>query len=334
MTNLNSSATSQPEVSVGPTVFPNRESRIRLEERGYHRIQSAATQLGCAADDLLHLGVHGGVDILAPVVVSGRYQWPISGEGFPEIDKPFVREFGPTDRVFLSRRDLAHMEALGWVIPRSFFAPVEARQVVDDHHITVAEALELQNQSRSRLLNAEVLSDIRARAMAEQLEQGADEDESQRAFEAMERMLSRPPDEFDADLVDLRQMVYDSAWHVVDAPRKHLEKTTIEHLFIPNDELRRLLEGGSRVSRKVTGIASDNGHTERHAAKREQVLQAAIYCQAQWPEQCSDGSKWAEVIDEKAPLFWESGVPPLGRAKIESLLRKAIKAPGHMLSKK
>ncbi|MGZ3790636.1 MAG: hypothetical protein ACXVLQ_19285 [Bacteriovorax sp.] len=75
----------------------------------------------------------------------------------------------------------------------------------------------------------------------------------------------------------------------------------------------------------------ENGHVERHAAKREQILGAAFAVLAMCPDQCSDkngkplASKIAKMIDVNAKLFWEDNKPPLALETIEELIREWIK---------
>ncbi len=77
--------------------------------------------------------------------------------------------------------------------------------------------------------------------------------------------------------------------------------------------------------------AKPNGHEERHAKKREQILGAAFAVLAKWPEECRDkkgepvASKIAAMIDAKADLFWPSAQPPLVTDSIEDHLRVWIK---------
>jgi len=66
------------------------------------------------------------------------------------------------------------------------------------------------------------------------------------------------------------------------------------------------------------GETEINNHSERHAVNREQILGAALSVLAQYPNECKNkkgkivAAKICTLIDEKAPLFWEStGEPPL-----------------------
>jgi len=74
-----------------------------------------------------------------------------------------------------------------------------------------------------------------------------------------------------------------------------------------------------------------NGHKERHAQKREQILGAAFAVLAKWPEECKDSkgepiaSKIASLIDAKANLFWSDAQPPLAIDSIADHLRDWIR---------
>lgn len=66
----------------------------------------------------------------------------------------------------------------------------------------------------------------------------------------------------------------------------HAEKTTIAHLFISKQELQRLNNGlaqdGAALKRNKQmnerNVEKVNGHSERHASKREPMWKLAVYC--------------------------------------------------------
>lgn len=78
-----------------------------------------------------------------------------------------------------------------------------------------------------------------------------------------------------------------------------------------------------------------HGNTENNALAREEVFKSALAVMKHFPEQCISerkkevtASQVANVIDEKAPLWWpEEGKPPLARATIEKLIQSAFKLP-------
>lgn len=67
--------------------------------------------------------------------------------------------------------------------------------------------------------------------------------------------------------------------------------------------------------------SAPHGNAERFAQKREEVLGAALACLATWPPEKVTGVAIAQLIDEKAPLFWREGSPPLSRDGMERLIR-------------
>ena len=77
-----------------------------------------------------------------------------------------------------------------------------------------------------------------------------------------------------------------------------------------------------------------SGYKERHARNREQVLGAALSVLAAFPDQCKAkrgkvlATKLREMIEEKAPLFWREGKPPLRTEPIERLVREWLKKIG------
>jgi hypothetical protein len=82
--------------------------------------------------------------------------------------------------------------------------------------------------------------------------------------------------------------------------------------------------------------AKVHGNVEHNARKREQVLGTALCVLAKWPDLCRGkrgkvtGDKLAEMLAEKAPLFWaETGEPPLSEKVIAGLLRKYLNALDH-----
>lgn len=126
-------------------------------------------------------------------------------------------------------------------------------------------------------------------------------------------------------------------WQVANPYEQDAERTTIDHLFISKKELGRLVNGQPLDSaalarkKKVNEKNSEatNGHTERYASVHESILKAAIYCKNKWPAQCGEFNRtWAQLIDDKAPLFWsKEGKPPLSRDRMERLLGEALKLP-------
>lgn len=63
-----------------------------LRDSQYFPIAVAAEMLDCSAQDLLHLGGLGKVEILSPVMEQGTYGWPITIDGIVDVasDEPFL----------------------------------------------------------------------------------------------------------------------------------------------------------------------------------------------------------------------------------------------------
>ena len=279
----------------------------------YFRINRAAEMLRCTADDLLHMGAMGNASILAPVLSEGLFQWPVGsdGIGFDEIEEPFKRAFGFTDRVVLSMNDLSKIEAVGWTVPNSFSSRKAAQDVID-------------NLQSFMFVPSEQPDEI----ISQRKEAGE-------VVETWVRHDSKPwkPD---SELLPLREIGLYAPWHAVHPIRKDAKKTTINQLFISKKELLRLIKGQPQddmtLARKKKAnekkLEQVNGHTERHAATRETILKVAIYCKATWPDECGKSIRaWATQIDDMSHKFWEKGVPPIGRESIERLLGEAVKLP-------
>ena len=279
----------------------------------YFRISKAAEILHCAADDILHLGATGNASIMAPVLSGGKFQWPVGtdGLGFDEIEEPFKREFGFTDRVILSMTDLAKIEAIGWTIPNFFSSPSAAQEAIDYLQTWMSGPSEQPDKIIFQREEAGVIVETSV-------------------------VSHSTPWKPDSKLAPLREIGLYAPWHAVHSPRKQAERTTIHQLFISKKELSRLINGQPQdnvaLSLKKNSTKRNpgqiNGHIERYASIRESILKAAIYCKAEWPDQCSESIRsWANQIDAKAPFFWPDGEPPLSRETIERLLGEAVKLP-------
>lgn len=111
---------------------------------------------------------------------------------------------------------------------------------------------------------------------------------------------------------------------------------------LPNDAVIVVRTGALRdfeqllIDGEDQKVANDsnsksNGHKERHAQNREQVLGAAFAVLSKWPDQCKDSkgdlvaSKVANLVEAKAHLFWPDSVPPLTVDSIADHLRDWIK---------
>jgi hypothetical protein len=310
----------------------------------YFRISKAAEILRCTADDLLHMGATGNAEIMAAVLAKGYFEWPVDGDGlgFPEVDEPFVVEFDGKDRVILSDKDLANIEGKGWTIPRFFYSPTKAREVIKNAPVSLSEALE-NEEERKRLIKLKI--DDYSKTYEAQIADKFDLDNeadiekassSRAGFESYKASLSEPSG-LTSSQIAIREYAFYAAWYPVDELEPDAEKTTIDHLFISKKELLRLKNGlpqDDAVLKRNKKILEQtlqskiHGNTEVNASIRESILKAAIYCMYNYPEKCKkDNVSWAKVIDEKAPIFWQDGEPPRSKSTIERLLGEALKAP-------
>ena len=129
-------------------------------------------------------------------------------------------------------------------------------------------------------------------------------------------------------------------WHINDVmyemdPIPYSEDIGIEkdELDIENKRLRKKI----KKLKKLRGPQNQqpDGRGEHHAKNREQVLGAALSVLSNFPEQCRnnqgkvEATKVRQLIDDKAPLFWEEdNEPPLSIEVIERLIREWINKTG------
>lgn len=301
-----------------------------IGKRKYHRFNSAAARLQSTADDLLHLGVLGLLDISAPVVASGLFEWPIGlhGLALPEIKEPFIQEFDAASRVFLLPSDLARIEAIGWVIPELFYCPSIARHLVADQ--ISRDALVGPDDAVWESETGD-LKIIKAQAIDDQLN-GLDpsSDEYTRGKVIMDAVFDNnrifPPEDPEIENV-IRENAFNSLWQAVNQFGRNDEKTTIDHLFISDEELLRLEarqpQDEAVTKRNLDLQASEekvHGNTTVNLAKRLSVLHAALYLKNLDPKRCGSFNRdWAAFIEQEASVFWTNG-PPLSLDIIERLL--------------
>lgn len=104
-------------------------------------------------------------------------------------------------------------------------------------------------------------------------------------------------------------------------------------MLVVRTEALRVFEQLLSDNQKNTDSSTvkSNGHKERHAQNREQILGAAFAVLAKWPVECKDSkgepvaSKIASMIDAKANLFWADAQPPLAIDSIADHLRDWIR---------
>lgn len=280
----------------------------------YFRISKAAELLGCTAEELLHLGVNYQIEIMAPVFSEGIYKWAIEPEsvGFPEIIGPVELYFNASDRVLLSREDLAKIEAIGWAIPTFFYAPSKAQEF-DDLLLSVSVPAALNKLAPK---NTATISRRKADALISSI-----------TFSPTKLLKS------DNELIPIRKEHYYSAWYSDTESIVCPEKTTISSLFISKKELERLNSGQSmgdaNLPRRWPIFREPSKHDERHASKRESILVAAIYCKKKWPEKCKKIPGWVATIENNQELFWTDKDEPLREhGGIMRLLSAAMKGEG------
>ncbi len=102
------------------------------------RINKAAEILseispGMTAEDLLNFGTKGELQIIAPVISDGLFEWPKLDEViyFPEIDEPIKCNYDSSHRVILLPRALLQIEGRGWTIPDEFIDAIRAQKEIE-----------------------------------------------------------------------------------------------------------------------------------------------------------------------------------------------------------
>jgi hypothetical protein len=101
--------------------------------------------------------------------------------------------------------------------------------------------------------------------------------------------------------------------------------------IVRTDALREFERYISENDDAADNSTLSNGHKERHAQNREQVIGAAFAVLAMWPDQCRDSkgkpvaSKIADLVEAKAHLFWPDSKLPLTVDSIADHLRDWMK---------
>lgn len=102
-------------------------------------------------------------------------------------------------------------------------------------------------------------------------------------------------------------------------------------LLIENDKRETIVDlyfdgAFQKTRRKYSYFSQSVAQKERHAAKRESVLMAAIALHRKEPNICSKNAKqWGELLWKKRSEFWADGNAPLSEDEIIKLLRRALK---------
>lgn len=304
----------------------------------YYRLELAAKNLGCSAEELLHLGVIGKAQIMAPVLMSGEYEWRgLEAGAFPELKEPIRRDFGTSDRVILLSEDLAQIEAIGWATPTQFSYPSRARDAVKFERAFLGygfeqESVEIHQYELNQMVNERVMQILSA-SQGQNVSGGVSlKGKSESVDETCS--LSGKGGVNDADTYNkflLQQRAYFLPWRAIESEDAQI-KTEINHLFISRHEIDRIKAG--KPLDEISQVISDGevGSGSHWGPKREVLLMAAIYCKATWPKDCEDVSYWIArtqlVLQEvwphmKKPAFSESYI---SRKLNEAINLEKIKA--------
>jgi hypothetical protein len=125
--------------------------------------------------------------------------------------------------------------------------------------------------------------------------------------------------------------LYNNNFLSVDAPNRAIGSS--HSLYISNESFDRAynyaLDGGKiNKKRNYSYLSQGEAQKERHAAKRESVLMAAISIYKRFPNECSKNSaRWGALLWDHAHEYWKDSNPPLSQDEIVRLLRRASKAP-------
>ncbi|AXW42571.1 hypothetical protein CJO90_05565 [Ralstonia solanacearum] len=316
----------------------------------YVRLARAAELIGCDADQLLHLGAIGEVTLLAPVMAEGEYEWPVDIAGRESWREPFRATFDASDRVILHRRDVAKIEAMGWVIPRLFFSPDVARQIASRWNseaqgdsasfrglpkdVAQPNDARVRRQSQANEINVAQLIKLTVSSKGEAVESG--QEVALAEMSPYESMIGH------ADIVpwfpvDTRlPLEVLRATTVPAIEDKTANRTTVDHLFVSMAEIERLKQGASQddaaEKRKTEPIEPRKRHRRLTPGDtpREQVLLAAMTCyfkQLNPSLKPPTGVAWVKAVDEKGGLFWRTGSPPMSVDEMERLLRSVKDYP-------
>jgi hypothetical protein len=258
----------------------------------YYKLHNAAAQLGCTTEELLHIGVLGKVEILAPIVAASKFVWPTRGAevGFLELDTPFIHYFNAASRVALFPSDLAQIEAVGWTIPWRFYAPEYSRRVIETAPKTFEEAL------------------------AERHAQQTQKDEELDRLSANANFPCPFPAQRDFDqeaknLRNMREAAFYAPWiQYVESEEPlydDMPKTTLENLFISKSELDRLREGRQQENPLPESEIGQQEHVrqphagvERHAKPRLESLLVAVWVyRKEIKTIVKDATKWARKVE-------------------------------------
>ncbi len=109
-----------------------------------------------------------------------------------------------------------------------------------------------------------------------------------------------------------------------------------KELVIRTSDITTFLDEVNISTTKLKPLSGSSVRPERSSKnnqKREEILKAALYVLANFPDQCAtkstkkvSGSKIANIICEKSPLFWpKTGETPFGQEAIARLVNSGLK---------
>lgn len=305
----------------------------------YYRFNKAAEILECSMDELLTLGATGGLEVMAPVFSDVPFELgrlhPIGA--YPEINEPLQANFSPWDRVILSRFDLAHIEAAGWVIPHSFKCPSRAKEVIekwlisngalsdDERRGRIRENLE-QQQRDFLNGNSEFFDAWESDLNFDILKIDGDDNSNSRQYPEYDPVIG---------LLYAKKMSLYGVWAPVEEIPDTVKRTTISDLFVSKVELDRMLKGQSSnspalVEDATPPVTRPHGNRINNSADRESVLRVAIFVASKEPGVMKTATGWATAIEQEWRKYYDTQEDlPLVSSSIVNLLRTSKKtAPG------
>lgn len=258
-----------------------------IHQAEYLRLAQAAEKIGSTADKLLHMGAIGKVDILAPVLAEGWYEWPVSSTGtpYPEDETRFASvKFGIHHRVILTRKDVAKIEAIGWAAPTAFFCPEAA-----EGHIALWK-------------------DTNPRVYAQ----------LQKSAESVPWFAVEPTEPSEAQ-TQVKDELRVTAEHLFISLRE------IERLnkHEPQDEgAQERKNTAPELAKPPHGNSSRFSN-----AREEVLMAAIACLFNERKEIKMTGVQWAKLVDDKGQLFWKNQNACLTQSEIAKLLNNAKRYP-------
>jgi hypothetical protein len=304
-----------------------------LPDTQYMPLVAAATALDRTAEEVLHLGVVGELNIMAPVMREGVYIWqpqevfnlPVS----PTLKSYVEVNFGPEDLIFLDRGTLAIIERKGWALPRVFFSPEKAREQFAKWQAEhPSEGGEL---CRPADIPMNFLNDVRwLKVQLGQLAKFKSEQSAAELHQEQERYFLAPWRPVVEENKFLIEKAGDSYVVAEDVPDD--QRTTVKTLYVSVGEILRLREieqasqlesvaGREPRGQQLAEKEVLNRYAERHAKRREDAWLAALVCLYAWPTKCGESAQaWAEKVAIEQRLFEGLSDTLLGKGTLRQKL--------------